>query len=43
MRISDILRTTGSAVATVTQTTSVVALLAELATGNIGARVVIGP
>ena len=43
MRISDILRTKGSAVATVTQTTSVVALLAELATGNIGAMVVTGP
>ena len=43
MRISDILRTKGSAVATVTETTTVTALLAELAIQNIGAMVVIGP
>ena len=43
MRISDILRTKGSAVAAVTETTTVTALLAELAIQNIGAMVVIGP
>ena len=43
MRISDILRTKGSAVATVTETTTVAALLTELAIQNIGAMVVIGP
>lgn len=42
MRISDVLRNKGSAVATVTETTTVVGLLAELATHNIGAMVVVG-
>lgn len=42
MRIADILRTKGSAVATVTETTTVAALLTELAVQNIGAMVVIG-
>ena len=42
MRIADILRTKGSAVATVTATTTVTGLLAELAVHNIGAMVVIG-
>lgn len=42
MRISDVLRSKGSAVATVTETTTVVGLLAELATHNIGAMVVVG-
>lgn len=43
MRIADVLRGKGSAVATVTATTSVTGLLAELAVHNIGAMVVIGP
>lgn len=43
MRIADILRTKGSTVATVTETTTVVGLLGELANGNIGAMVVIAP
>ena len=43
MRIADILRTKGSTVATVTETTTVTALLTELAVQNIGAMVVIGP
>lgn len=43
MRIRDILRAKGSAVATVTATTTVTGLLAELAVHNIGAVVVIGP
>lgn len=43
MRIADILRSKGSAVATVTETTTVTALLAELAVRNIGAMVVVGP
>ena len=43
MRISDILRNKGSAVATVTETTTVIGLLAELVTHNIGAMVVVGP
>lgn len=43
MRIADILRTKGSVVATVTETTTVRALLAELAEHNIGATVVVGP
>ena len=43
MRIADILRTKGSAVATVTESTTVTGLLAELAVHNIGAMVVIGP
>lgn len=42
MRISDILRGKGSAVATVTATTTVTGLLAELAVHNIGAMVVVG-
>lgn len=43
MRIADILRSKGTAVATVTETTTVTGLLAELATHNIGATVVIRP
>ncbi|WP_422746245.1 CBS domain-containing protein [Mycobacterium sp. WMMD1722] len=43
MRIADILRSKGSSVATVTETTTVTGLLAELATHNIGAMVVVGP
>ncbi len=42
MRISDILRSKGTAVATVTATTTVTGLLAELAVHNIGAMVVVG-
>lgn len=42
MRIADILRAKGSAVATVTASTTVTGLLAELAVHNIGAMVVIG-
>lgn len=42
MRIADILRSKGSAVATVTATTTVTGLLAELTVNNIGAMVVIG-
>ncbi|WP_313674704.1 CBS domain-containing protein [Mycolicibacterium sp.] len=42
MRIADILRTKGAAVATVTESTTVTGLLAELAVHNIGAMVVIG-
>jgi CBS domain-containing protein len=42
MRIADILRNKGSAVATITETTTVTGLLAELATHNIGAMVVVG-
>jgi CBS domain-containing protein len=42
MRIADILRDKGSAVATVTETTTVTALLADLAAHNIGSMVVIG-
>ncbi|MCW1960187.1 MAG: CBS domain-containing protein [Mycobacterium sp.] len=42
MRIADILRSKGSAVATVTESTTVTGLLAELAVHNIGAMVVIG-
>lgn len=42
MRIADILRGKGSAVATVTASTTVTGLLAELAVHNIGAMVVIG-
>ena len=41
MRISDILRGKGTAVATVTATTTVTGLLAELAVHNIGAMVVV--
>jgi CBS domain-containing protein len=43
MRIADILRHKGSAVATITETTTVRGLVAELAEHNIGAAVVIGP
>ncbi|MFN0142992.1 MAG: CBS domain-containing protein [Mycobacterium sp.] len=42
MRIADILRSKGPAVATVTETTTVAALLTELEVRNIGAMVVIG-
>ena len=42
MRIADILRSKGSAVATVTATTTVTGLLAELPVHNVGAMVVIG-
>lgn len=42
MRISDVLRSKGSAVATVTETATVVGLLTELAAHNIGAMVVVG-
>lgn len=42
MRISDILRGKGTQVATVTATTTVTGLLAELAVHNIGAMVVVG-
>ena len=42
MRIADILRDKGAAVATVTETTTVTALLADLAALNIGSMVVIG-
>lgn len=42
MRIADILRDKGPAVATVTETTTVTALLADLAAHNIGSMVVIG-
>lgn len=42
MRISDILRGKGSTVATITATTTVTGLLAELAVHNIGAMVVVG-
>jgi CBS domain-containing protein len=42
MRIADILRGKGTQVATVTESTTVTGLLAELAVHNIGATVVIG-
>ena len=42
MRIADILRSKGAGVATVTESTTVTGLLAELAVHNIGAMVVIG-
>lgn len=42
MRIADILRIKGAAVATVTESTTVTGLLAELAVHNIGAMVVVG-
>lgn len=42
MRIADILHSKGSAVATLTHTTTVTGLLAELAVHNIGAMVVVG-
>ncbi len=43
MRIADILRSKGATVATVTETTTVTGLLAELVMHNIGAMVVVGP
>jgi len=43
MRIADILRSKGSLVATVTETTTVIGLLAELAANNVGSMVVLGP
>lgn len=43
MRIADILRTKGSEVATVAETTTVTAFLNDLAVHNIGAMVVVGP
>ncbi|MGY4710512.1 CBS domain-containing protein [Mycolicibacterium sp. CBM1] len=43
MRIADILRAKGSAVATVTETMTVSGLLTELVVNNIGAMVVVGP
>jgi CBS domain-containing protein len=42
MRIADILRSKGAGVATVTESTTVTGLLAELVVHNIGAMVVIG-
>jgi CBS domain-containing protein len=43
MRISDVLRNKGAAVATITPETSVAALLTELSVHNIGAMVVVSP
>ncbi|ORB28462.1 CBS domain-containing protein [Mycolicibacterium parafortuitum] len=43
MRISDVLRSKGSAVATITPETSVAGLLTELTVRNIGAMVVVSP
>ncbi|MFJ7217083.1 CBS domain-containing protein [Amycolatopsis sp. NPDC098790] len=43
MRIADLLRKKGSAVATVTPETTVTALLANLAEHNVGAMVVVAP
>lgn len=43
MRIADLLRKKGSAVATVTPETTVTALLAGLAENNVGAMVVVSP
>ncbi|PRC54689.1 histidine kinase, partial [Mycobacterium sp. ITM-2017-0098] len=43
MRISDVLRTKGAAVATITPETSVAGLLTELSVRNIGAMVVMSP
>lgn len=43
MRISDVLRTKGATVATITPETSVAALLTELSVHNIGAMVVVSP
>ena len=43
MRIADLLRTKGSAVATVTPETTVTTLLAGLADHNVGAMVVVAP
>jgi CBS domain-containing protein len=42
MRIADILRSKGAAVATVTESTTLTGLLAELSVHNVGAMVVIG-
>ncbi|VEG56686.1 putative signal-transduction protein containing cAMP-binding and CBS domains [Mycolicibacterium aurum] len=43
MRISDVLRTKGATVATITPETSVAGLLTELSVHNIGAMVVVSP
>ncbi|MGE2728930.1 CBS domain-containing protein [Mycolicibacterium vaccae] len=43
MRIADVLRSKGNAVATITPETSVAGLLTELAVQNIGAMVVVSP
>ena len=43
MRISDVLRSKGAAVATITPETSVAGLLTELSVRNIGAMVVVSP
>ncbi len=43
MRISDVLRSKGAAVATITPETSVAGLLTELSMNNIGAMVVVSP
>ncbi|BBY41922.1 histidine kinase [Mycolicibacterium celeriflavum] len=43
MRIADVLRSKGAAVATITPETSVAGLLTELAVHNIGAMVVVSP
>lgn len=43
MRISDVLRNKGAAVATITPETSVAGLLTELTVHNIGAMVVVSP
>ncbi|MGV0606009.1 CBS domain-containing protein [Mycolicibacterium sp. XJ1904] len=43
MRIADVLRSKGAAVATITPETSVSGLLTELAVHNIGAMVVVSP
>jgi CBS domain-containing protein len=43
MRIADLLRTKGTAVATVTPETTVTTLLAGLAENNVGAMVVVAP
>lgn len=43
MRIADVLRIKGAAVATITPETSVAGLLTELAVHNIGAMVVVSP
>ncbi len=43
MRISDVLRNKGAAVATITPETSVAGLLTELSVRNIGAMVVVSP
>ena len=43
MRIADVLRNKGAAVATITPETSVAGLLTELSVHNIGAMVVVSP